>query len=133
MAPLASVANCATKRQHLHWFKIWTSGGATCIATLPWIALLSLSASIELVSSSARVTSVKSANSLGVTDTGTHRSDRRYNGVQYKIVDAIAEKVGIFALSGNYSIFVDLMECFKFNEVNVEAIFEMQKTQESLF
>ena len=44
-----------------------SSGGATCIATLPWIALLSLSASIELGSSSARVTSVKSAKGLGVT------------------------------------------------------------------
>ena len=32
----------------------------TCIATLPWIDLLALSVSIELVSSSARVTSVKS-------------------------------------------------------------------------
>ena len=42
------------------------SGGITCIsykfaciATLPWIALLTLSGSIDLVSSSARVTSVK--------------------------------------------------------------------------
>ena len=33
----------------------------TCIATLPWIALLALSISIETVSSSARVTSVKFA------------------------------------------------------------------------
>ena len=29
----------------------WPSGGDTCIVTLPWIALLALSASIELVSS----------------------------------------------------------------------------------
>ena len=42
----------------------WPPEGATCIATLPWIALLSLSASIELVSSSARVTSVKSAKGV---------------------------------------------------------------------
>ena len=31
----------------------------TCIATLPWIALSALSVSIDLVSLSARVTSVK--------------------------------------------------------------------------
>ena len=39
-------------------------GGATCIATLhalPWNVLLALSVSIGLVSSSARVTSVKFA------------------------------------------------------------------------
>ena len=35
--------------------------------TLPWIALLALSVSIELVSSSARVISVKSAKGLGVS------------------------------------------------------------------
>ena len=35
-----------------------------CIATLPWIALLALSVSIEFVSSSARVTSVKSAKGI---------------------------------------------------------------------
>ena len=44
--------------------KIWSPDGATCIsynciATLPWIVLLTLSVSIELISSSAGVTSVK--------------------------------------------------------------------------
>ena len=39
-----------------------------CIATLPWTALLALSVSIELVSSSARVTSVKSTQGLCVSD-----------------------------------------------------------------
>ena len=29
MAPLASVANLATKWQNLHWFKIWSSGSTT--------------------------------------------------------------------------------------------------------
>ena len=42
------------------WFQSWPPGCVTCIATLPWNALLALSVSIELVSSSARVTSVKS-------------------------------------------------------------------------
>ena len=36
----------------MHLIQIWSPGGATCIATLPWIALLALSASIQLVSSS---------------------------------------------------------------------------------
>ena len=55
-------------------------GWVTCIATLPWITLLTLSVSIKLVSLSARVTSVKFT--LGVvlthslTDNSTHRSDR---------------------------------------------------------
>ena len=39
-----------------------------CIATLPWIALLALSVSIELVSSTARVTSVKSHKGGSVSD-----------------------------------------------------------------
>ena len=47
MPPLALVQHLATRWHH-------------CIVTLPWIALLTLSVSIELVSSSARVTSVKS-------------------------------------------------------------------------
>ena len=44
-------------------------GGATCIATLhalPWNVLLALSVSIGLVSSSARVTSVKFQKPLSV-------------------------------------------------------------------
>ena len=47
--------------RYLHQLQVWPPGGATCIATLPEIALLTSSDSNELVSSSARVTSVKSA------------------------------------------------------------------------
>ena len=50
---------------HLHCFQSCPSGCVTCIATLPWIALLALLVSIEL---SARVTSVKSTQGLSVTD-----------------------------------------------------------------
>ena len=49
-------------------YEIWPPDGATCIATLPWIALLALSVHIDLVSSSARVTSVKSTQGVGLTD-----------------------------------------------------------------
>ena len=56
MAPLALVANFAT--------------------TLPWVALLALSVSIDLVSSSARFTSVKFQKPLSVTENRTHRSDQ---------------------------------------------------------
>ena len=91
MAPLALIANLATRRHHLHQLQIRSPSGTTCIgskfghqlapfallpklatrlhhciATLPWIALLALSVSIELVSSSARVTSVKSYKPLVV-------------------------------------------------------------------
>ena len=55
VAPLALVLKLATR---LH----------QCIATLPWIALLALSVGIELVSSLARVTSVKSSQSLGLSN-----------------------------------------------------------------
>ena len=61
---------------YLHWFQFWPPGGATCISykfghqvaplALPWIALLVISVGFELVSSSARVTSVKSHEPLGV-------------------------------------------------------------------
>ena len=45
-------------------FQSWPPDCVTCIATLPWIVLLALSVSIELVSSSARVTSVKSQHGI---------------------------------------------------------------------
>ena len=60
MALLALVINFATKWRYLYWFQSWPPVCTTCIVTLPWIAILALSVSIELVSSSARVTSVKS-------------------------------------------------------------------------
>ena len=74
---LELVASLATKCCHLHKFPFWPPGGATCIATLPRIALLTSSAGVELLSSSARVTSVKSAKPLGWSDIRTHRSDPR--------------------------------------------------------
>ena len=48
------------QRTHLHCLQIWPLDDATSIATLPIIPLLALSAGIELVSLSARVTSIKS-------------------------------------------------------------------------
>ena len=64
MAPLALVANFVIRWCHLHCL-------ATRLyhytATLPWIALLALSVSIGLVSSSARVTSVKPTQGVGLT------------------------------------------------------------------
>ena len=79
MAPLALVQNLATRWRILHWLQIWPPDDTTCIswlhqiesssvetcitcitrvATLPWNALLALS---------ARVTSVKSAKPIGVS------------------------------------------------------------------
>ena len=52
MASLVLVTNLATKWQNLHYFKMCLLVEATC--------LLALSVGIELVSSLARVTSVKS-------------------------------------------------------------------------
>ena len=76
LAQLALVQNLIIRWHHLHCLQIWPPGCVTCIATLPWIALLALSVSIELVSSSARVTSVKSTQGLGVrSDIRTHKSD----------------------------------------------------------
>ena len=93
MELLALIANLATRRHHLHQLQIRSPSGTTCIgskfghqlapfalfpklatrlhhciATLPWIALLALSVSIELVSSSARVTSVKFHKGVLVSD-----------------------------------------------------------------
>ena len=50
------------------WFQIWQPGCVTCIASLPWNVLLALSVSIGLVYSSARVTSVKSAQGVSVSE-----------------------------------------------------------------
>ena len=51
------VQNLVIRWRHLHWFQCCPPGWVTCIATLPGIALLTLSVGIDLVSSSARVTS----------------------------------------------------------------------------
>ena len=59
-------------------------GGATCIANLPSISLLASSVGNELLSSSARITSVESAKGLLVSDIQTHRSDPRYTWVRQK-------------------------------------------------
>ena len=40
MAPLALVANLATRWRHLHCFQSWPPDCVTCIATLPWMDLL---------------------------------------------------------------------------------------------
>ena len=69
----ATCISCKLSHHNLHWFKIWTWGFPTSIGSkvghqvvshalphCPLIALLALSVGIDLVSSSARVTSVKS-------------------------------------------------------------------------
>ena len=60
VAQLALVQHLVIRWRHLHCFQSWPPGHVTCIASLPWIALLALSVSIELVSSLARVKSVMS-------------------------------------------------------------------------
>ena len=54
---------------HLHWSQILPLVSTTWIATLRRIALLALSVSIELVSSSTRVTSVKFQLYQSLSDT----------------------------------------------------------------
>ena len=53
---------------HLHCFQSWPPDHVTCIATLPGIALSALLVSIEMVSLSARVASVKFYKPLLQTD-----------------------------------------------------------------
>ena len=67
MALLVLVVDLTNSWHILNQLQVWPPDGATCIATLPRIALLTSSVGIEFLSSSARVTSVKSANSLAVT------------------------------------------------------------------
>ena len=55
VAPPALVQNLVFRWRHFDCVQCWPPGCITCIATLPWIALLALSVSIELASSSARV------------------------------------------------------------------------------
>ena len=65
----------------MHWFQCCPPGWVTCIATLPGIALLALSVSIDLVSSSARVTSVKFQQGVLVCDGGTSGPKDRTPGL----------------------------------------------------
>ena len=69
VAQLALVQHLVIRWRHLHCFQSWPLGRVTCIATLPWIALLALSVSIELVSSSGRVASVKFHKRLSQLET----------------------------------------------------------------
>ena len=71
MAQLSLFANLTTRWHHLHYLQIWPPGCIICIATLPRIALLALSVGIQLVSSSARVASVKSQQGLRLTHSVT--------------------------------------------------------------
>ena len=93
VTPPAFVQNLVIRLRHLHWFhswpsdlqmfQIWSPGCVTCIVTLPWIVQLALSAGIELVSSSARVTSVKFHQDHRVSNTWTRGipgSDKSLNG-----------------------------------------------------
>ena len=97
VAPLAFVQNLVIRWRHLHWFQSWQPGGKTCscykfgyqVVSLGLshclgmpCPLMALSVDIDLVSSSARVTPVKSATrySLFVLDTRTHRSSHVYLG-----------------------------------------------------
>ena len=61
--------------------RIWPPGCVTCIVTLPWIVLLALSGSIELVSLSARVTSVKFQKGVVLTDGRTSGPKDRTPGL----------------------------------------------------
>ena len=62
------VQNLVIRWRPLQCFQSWPPGRVTCIATLPWIAILALSVSIELVSSSARVNSVQFYKGVLVCD-----------------------------------------------------------------
>ena len=60
MARLALLVNVANSWCFLHWFQFWPPDGATCIATLPMIVLLTSSVGIDsILRVRARVTSVK--------------------------------------------------------------------------
>ena len=82
MALLALVQNLITR----------LTGWVTYIATLPWIDLLAVSVSIDLISPSARVTSVKLPKRLGVSETtwhidrtpGTPGSDKNVTSLTHK-------------------------------------------------
>ena len=63
MAQLGLVQIFVIRWCHFHCLQSLPPGCVTCIATLPWIAL-STSVGIELISSSASVASVKSAQGL---------------------------------------------------------------------
>ena len=54
VAPLAWDPKLAIRWRHLQILQIWPPGCITRIVTLPWIALVALLVSIELVSSLAR-------------------------------------------------------------------------------
>ena len=99
MAQLALVVDLANSWRFLNSSQVWSPSGATCIATLPRIALLISLVCIELLSLSARVISVKSADSLVVivdswytcSNIGTHGSDPWYTwGTRVRLIKMLS-------------------------------------------
>ena len=74
----------------MHYFQSWPPDHVTCIATLPGIALLALLVSIEMVSLSARVASVKFYRPLLQTD---GRTDGRTSGPIDRTNDTWVRKI----------------------------------------
>ena len=73
LTPLALVPKLAIMWRHLQVLQIWPPGCVTCIVTLPWIAPLASSVSIELVSSQPEshqisLTKVSELETLGSID-----------------------------------------------------------------
>ena len=64
-----------------HWFQFRPPGNATCIVTLPMIALLTSSVDIEMLSSSARVTSVKSAEVCVLGSSGCRQQRPQFHKI----------------------------------------------------
>ena len=115
----------------LHYFQIWSPDGATCIsstciATLLWIALLTLSVSIELVSSSARVTSVKfhktSLSHSLVSDNQTHRSDQVYLGPIKMYIWVVLPRTGKMSNIWHFFFFWSFTVAQRFDFFEVSSI-----------
>ena len=70
VAPLAIVTNLATRWRHLYYFELWPPSSATCISFKSDHHEGHIG--IELLSSSASITSLKSAKGLPVNERAGH-------------------------------------------------------------
>ena len=97
----------STRWRHLHKFKIWSLGGATCLVILLGIAQLASLAKIGIVSSSARVSSAKSWKCLLQTvadrQTGIRSPDLHLGPIEIRMAISLwlAGQIGSGAMRGS--------------------------------
>ena len=110
MAPLALVANFATRWHHLHWLQIWPPDGTTCITCKTCITFITCITCISF----KKVEWVSEFQRLGPIDRtpGIPRSDKNCDTLPLNSTQVYTNKFPIMNLFSEYSSY-NMTVCFK--------------------